>query len=95
MSAAPIDPFSNFIQFSLCKAFLSVNSVLGSMWIDVVREIWNHRNKIIFNGRVVDHFEIFSLAQLNVWSWVTYKVLAAHFSYSDWCFAPMFCLNLL
>ena len=94
-SAAPIDPFSNFIQFSLCKASVSVNFVLGSVWIVVVREIWNHRNKIIFIGGMVDHHEIFSLAQLNVWTWVTSKVLAAQFSFSDWCLAPMSCLNLL
>jgi len=67
---------------------VSVNSVLGSVWIAVVREIWNHRNKIIFKGGVVDHLEIFSLAQLNVWTWVTSKILAAQFSFSDWCLAP-------
>jgi len=60
-------------------------SVLGSVWIVVVREIWNHRNKIIFNSGVVAHLEIFSLAQLNVWTWVTSKVSATQFSFSNWC----------
>ncbi|XP_068487140.1 uncharacterized protein [Phaseolus vulgaris] len=68
VSAAPIDPFSNFLQLSLGKASASVNYVLGSVWIAVVWEIWIHRNKIIFNGGVVDHLEIFSMAQLKVGS---------------------------
>jgi len=95
VSAAPIDPFSNFLQLSLGKASASVNSVSGSVWIVVVWEIWIHRNKIIFNGGVVDHLEIFSMAQLKVWTWVTFKVSTAQFSFSDWCLAPMSCLNLL
>jgi len=52
-------------------------------------------NKVIFNGEVVDHSEIFSLAQLKFWSWVTSKVPSAHLSFSDWCFAPLSCLNLI
>jgi len=39
-----------------------------SVWIAVVGEIWRDKNKHIFKGGVIDHFEIFSLVQLNVWS---------------------------
>ena len=30
----------------------------------IVSEIWNHREKVVFNGGVVDDEEIFTLAQL-------------------------------
>ena len=61
----------------------------------MVREIWSHRNKVIFSGGVVDHLEIFSLAQLKVWSWVTSKNHTAQFSFSEWCLAPLPCLNMM
>jgi len=32
--------------------------------VATVSEIWNHRNKIVFNGGVMDIEEIFTLAQL-------------------------------
>jgi len=53
----------------------------------MVREIWCHRNKVIFKGGVVDHSEIFTLAQLKAWSWVTSKILLA------WCLALLSCLK--
>jgi len=34
------------------------------MWVTIVSEIWNHRNKVVFKGGAVDAEEIFSLAQL-------------------------------
>jgi len=34
----------------------------------MVREIRSHRNKVVFNGGMVDYSEIFSLAQLKTWS---------------------------
>jgi len=36
------------------------------MWMTIVTEIWNHRNKIVFKEGVVDVVEVFSLAQLKV-----------------------------
>jgi len=56
---------------------------MGNIWIAVVNEIWSHRNKIIFKDGVLDYSEIFSSAQLKVWSWITSKVLSACFSFSD------------
>jgi len=50
---------------------------------------------IIFKDGVVDHYEILSLAQLKVWSWLSSKVSSAYFSYSDWCLAPLICLRHL
>jgi len=32
--------------------------------VAIVSEIWSHKNKVVFNGGVVDAEEIFSLAQL-------------------------------
>jgi len=90
-STASIDPFAHFLQF--CNVIKSFNSVLGSVWISMVREIWCHRNKVIFKGGVVDYSEIFTLAQLKAWSWVTSKIPSACFSFSDWCLAPLSCLK--
>jgi len=50
---------------------------MRSIWIAVVSEIWSHRNKILFKGGVLDYYEIFSLAQLKVWSWITSKFPSA------------------
>ena len=44
---APQDSYSHLLQFNICNASESVNLVLGSVWIVVVREIWCHRNKVI------------------------------------------------
>jgi len=32
------------------------------MWLAIVCEIWNHRNKVVFENGRVDDVEIFSLA---------------------------------
>jgi len=90
-SVVLIDPFTHFMQF--CKARKSINSVMGSVWISVVSEIWCHRNKVIFKGGVVDHYEIFTLDQLKAWFWVTSKILSACFFFSDWCLTLLSCLN--
>ena len=90
-SVVPIDPISHFTH--ICNAINPFISVLGSVWISMVRDIWCHRNKVIFKGGVVDHSEIFTLAQLKAWSWVTSKIPSACFSFSDWCLAPLSCLK--
>jgi len=53
------------------------------------------RNKVVFNGGVVDDEEIFSLAQLKGWLWLKYKWTRISFSYSDWYFSPLKCLQSL
>ena len=52
-------------------------------------------NKHIFKGGVVNHSEIFTLAQLKVWSWITSKSAPACFSYSEWCIDPLACMYLI
>jgi len=43
------------------------------MWVAIVWEIWNHKNKIVFKNEVVDADEIFCLAQLKGWTWSKFK----------------------
>jgi len=33
--------------------------------VAIFSELWNHKNKVVFKGELVDTDEIFSLAQLN------------------------------
>jgi len=53
------------------------------LWVAIVSEIWNHKNKVVFKGGVVDADEIFSLAQLKGWLSAKYKIKRTFFSYSD------------
>ena len=55
---------SHFQSFCLLGPRQSVNKAWKGLWVVIVSEIWNHRNKVVFNGGVVDDEEIFSLAQL-------------------------------
>jgi len=87
--------FSHFLQFRLCNAPESVNLGLDNIWIAMVSEIWRHKNKIVFNEGILDFSEIFSLAQLKVWAWLSSKFLSASFFFSDWYLAPLVCLYSL
>ena len=61
-SADYFEPASHFLHFNLVDAPVAVNLAFENIWIALVR------NKYIFKGEVIDHFEILSLAQLKVWS---------------------------
>jgi len=63
------------------------------MWVAVVTEIWKHRNKVVFRGGVVDEVEVFCLAQLKGWEWFRHRMSRTLFSYSDWYFVPVKCLQ--
>ena len=54
--------------YNIHEAPTSVNLILRSVWIVVVSEIWKHKNKHIFKGGVINHYEIFSIPQIKVWS---------------------------
>ena len=58
------DITSHFQSFYLMGHSNRVNSVWKGLWVHIVSEIWSHRNKVVFNGGVMDAEEIFSLAQL-------------------------------
>jgi len=58
--------------------------------VAIVSEMWNHRNKVVFNSGVLDNEEIFILAQ--GWLWLEYKWTKNSFSYSDWYLSPLKCL---
>jgi len=82
-----------FKNFFLIGQKNNVNRVWKGMWMTIVTKIWNHRNKIVFKEGVVDVVEVFSLAQLKVWSWVKHKMSRMRFSYSNWYFSPVKCLE--
>ena len=81
--------FQNFQLFSVNK---KVNTMWKGMWIAIEWEIWNYRNKIVFNNAVVDDVEIFTLIQLKTWSLVKFRGPMVYCSFSDWYFCPTVCL---
>ena len=84
------DSGSHFLHFILCNVLGYVNAAWGSVWVAIIDEIWKHKNNYIFKDGTINHFEIFSLAQLKTWSWTTsYSVCV---SFSHWCFDLLTCL---
>ena len=67
----------------------------GGIWVGIVSEIWNHRNKVVFENGHVDVVEVFSFTQRKTWSWVTSMESVVNFSYSDWCLEPQCCMRYL
>jgi len=53
---------ANFQSFCLLGQRQSVNRAWKGLWVVIVSEIWNRKNKVVFKGGVVDANEIFSLA---------------------------------
>jgi len=88
-------PGSHFEYFKILDASTSVNLIMDNVWIALVSEIWRHRNNCLFKGGVVDHSEVFSPAQLKVWSWNVSKIPSVNFSFSDWCLEPLVCMYLI
>jgi len=87
------DAKHHFLQFNLTWETETVNRSWGCMWTVVVGEIWKQRNLIIFKNGRVDSSEIFSLAQLKAWSWLSSKESLVDFSYAQWCMEPKECLK--
>jgi len=83
------DVIIHFRSFHLLSQRPNVNKVWKGMWVAIVLEIWNHINKVVFKGGVVDHEEIFSLAHLKGWLWLKHKMTGTTFSYSDLYFSPV------
>ena len=57
----------HFLSFFIIGLRQCANNAWKGMWVTIVLEIWNHRNKVVFNRGVVDVVEICSLAQLKGW----------------------------
>ena len=74
---------SHFEHFKILDAPNSVNLIMGNIWIALVSAIWRHQNNCLFKGGVVDHTEVFSLAQVKVWSWINLKIPSVSFSFSE------------
>ena len=70
-------------------------SGVGGIWVDIVSEIWNHRNKVVFENGRVDLVEVFTVVQRKTWPWVTVKEKLVVLSYSDWCLEPHRCMRYL
>ena len=73
----------HLLHFTLCQFNAKRNRVWKGMWIAVLWSIWNRRNGVVFKERKVDAEEIFSLAQLQAWTWMRRKIKSFDFSFSD------------
>ena len=92
LSVDHVVPTAPFLHFILLNAPVQVNVVWNCVWIAVVSELWKYRNKHIFQGGEIDHSEVFTLAQLKDWSWITSKTVSATFTYTEWCIDPKTCM---
>ena len=83
---------TNFEGFSLPQHSYKQNLVWKGVWAAVVRCLWEHRNSIIFNQRVVDAEEVFHNAQLKSWLWLKHKENKFFYSYAEWVMNPLTCI---
>jgi len=51
----------HFQHFHMSSFNTRQNTMWKGMWLAIVREIWRHRNEVIFKQNKVDTGEIFSL----------------------------------
>jgi len=86
---------AHFLSFCLLFRRHSINVAWKGMWMAIVTEIWNQRNKVVFNRGIVDAMGIFTLAQLRSWFWFKHKFKGCTSSYLDWYFSPTKCLKSL
>jgi len=49
----------HFQSYHLTDHRNSVNRAWKGVWVAIVTEIWNHRNKVVFKGGIVDEEEFF------------------------------------
>jgi len=83
----------NFESFYLIQHTHKQNLVWKGVWAAIVRCLWEHRNLIIFNQRVVDAEEVFHNAQLKSWLWLKHKESNFDYSYADWILNPLSCIS--
>jgi len=86
-------PRQHFNHFYLFGIDGKQNNAWKCMWMAVVWVIWKQRNNIIFSSGTIDNIEMFTVAQLKTWGWITTKFPKAELSYSDWCLNPLSCLK--
>ena len=89
-----VNVIQHFEQFGLLEVNCLANNIWKCMWI-AIWGIWNHINRIVFNSAVVDPIEIFIVAQVKAWEWVSYNPPKSCFSYSNWCINVYACLKSL
>jgi len=84
---------NHFQSFFLSRFSQKINVFWRGMWVAIVWEICMHRNKIEFNSGIVDDVEIFTLAQLKVWSWNKFRWQSGNYCVSDWLLCPIIYLQ--
>ncbi|XP_057452110.1 uncharacterized protein LOC130743913 [Lotus japonicus] len=62
------------------------------IWLAIIWSVWLYRNKVIFQGGIFEWEQVFEMAQLRAWQWLSAR--AADFSYSwyEWKLNPTSCL---
>jgi len=60
-STDPWEPKMHFLNFKSSGANKSVNQIWGCVWVVVVAELWNHRNRKILKSGTINHIEIFTM----------------------------------
>jgi len=85
----------HFEQFPGICSNQEGNRLWKGLWVSVVRCIWKHKNRIIFNQAKLDVEEIFTLAQVESWVWMKHKERKVTFSFSDWILSPITCINMV
>jgi len=83
----------HFLSFHLFQVSNKHNKIWKGVWVNVIRSIWDQRNLITFQQRVVDAEEIFQRAQLKSWLWLKHKAHSFSYSLTDWVFNPIICIK--
>ena len=99
-----IDIINHFCSFHFSGLSRKANYAWRGMWLAVVKALWIHRNKVIFDVWIhknkvifdvsqVDEVEIFAVAQLHAWSWAKFSGLKLWETFAEWCMHPVDCLR--
>ena len=88
-----IDIVNNFCNLHFSGLSRKANYAWRGMWLAVVKALWIHRNKVIFDVGQVDEVEIFAVAQLHAWSWTKFSGLKLRGTFAEWCMHSVDCLR--
>jgi len=83
----------HFESFHLTQGNNKQNLFWKGVWATIVRCLWEQRNEVVFNQKVVDEEEVFQKVQLKSWLWLKHKGAKFNYSLSDWVLNPTVCLS--
>jgi len=83
----------HFQNFSMLHFNNKGNNLWKGLWISIIWNTWSHRNRVVFRKEKVDVEEIFTMAQLRVWTWIKHKSPIVKFSYVEWLQCPIECIR--